>query len=193
MSICIEDRNNVVSEAIDIMRKNFFDENNMTRSIRIMISHSTIPESDMLTTSAALMLNEPISLGVSEQGLVPFRSDPTFVFPYDDMTDDQLEAVEGLLSIMESCADTQTCVHQTGQQYVLLIPRQNVHMSSIDVLLSFVILLRNTLRGSNYDTKSIMNVIIQRVSNVAFIGNETWGEVVKRLGTEWNKIIKLSF
>ena len=184
MSIRVEDRNNAVSEAIDIMRRNFFDENNMTRSIRIMISHSTIPESDMLTTSAALMLNEPISLGVNEQGLVPFRSDPTFVFPYDDMTDEQLSAVECLLSIMEACADTQTCVHQTGQQYVLLIPRQNVHMSSIDVLSSFVVLLRNTLRGSNYDTKSIMNVIIQRVSNVAFIGNETWGEVVKRVGTE---------
>ena len=91
-------------------RMDIVNEDNLTRFIDIFLRGSALQRmikffcelnnmhhNDPLTHVVCVMISTPIGISLTEVGVLPFKEQPTFVYPYNNMTSQQRQLVKDML------------------------------------------------------------------------------------------------
>ena len=162
-------------------RQLFLTDTSLQNIMCHLCNQSTGLVSDPITETLGVMATTPLSVVITEAGVAMFRDQPTMVFPYTYMTSEQLLYIQDVVNhLVQNCIEGNLKLKghvQMGGCCIIMIPSQTHHqeltVKKDDLLHAFI---ESVGRSKNYNPwtkKALCSIIIQRLSCVVNLPNET--------------------
>jgi hypothetical protein len=156
----------------DTLFKLFLTGANLQNIICHLCNQSAGLVSDPITETLTVIATTPLSLVITEAGIVIFKDRPNMVFPYTNMNSEQLIYVKGLVDnlVENSTGDNQKLKGrvQMGRGCIIMMPSPTHHQEFIikkeDLLYAFIECINKSHYYNQWTKKSLCSIIMQRLS-----------------------------
>lgn len=153
--------------------KQFSDFYTLERIICRACNHATPYTTDPITDVACTMIQTPLDLCISTQGLLMFKDIPNIVLPFSHMRADQKNFLNELLS--EGNSEHKICVRRNCIVVTFASVQAKYRLYVQEVLLavcSSIIKAQSISNLTNNKKMAICNLIIQRIASTVHISHE---------------------
>lgn len=141
----------------------FFSRENIIGTVHTIISTNKSEHSDPIVHVLLQLIQLPLTLGLTDVGFAPLRSDSTVIIPFDRMSKYQLYTLGCAVAGVRTSQLYVASIQMGGGLYVRALGGDKVfHIDPALVIFASNVLIRNSVASVDYK-KNISNIVIQRV------------------------------
>ena len=152
---------------------------------------------DPISDTLSIMLNSTISVSITETGMSLFKGHPTMVIPFNRMTKLQLQFLDD--TVRESMhyksgghsTSGHTAAVQMGGGSIILVNTagtDTVAITFLDVIKSFISLLKNSQVYDTWSQRAICQIVLQRLSATTVTSQDVIRVCSEYIETEFSQI-----
>lgn len=143
----------------------FFSTDSIMHTVSCFLKGTLEYHSDPMTHLVVTLCREPLCICLTDRGLAPVRSDPSIVMPYAQMTKEQLATLLQISAVWRMSAAYGTTTQMGGGvcAYDQPLARSRVFVDAVLLLYSVTRLVRSCADSSLMSSKTLSNVMLQRI------------------------------